>query len=648
MSPSDNVLIICRNLESISKLREIKPQFQNRYVLASDDPGVHEAAKEFLWIKEICWIEQMQSYYRVAPDVIRFIDVVNRWLKRLAINKCGFTEELFFFTHHVEGGMTSQRIQDALLLIRSYYFLFDNYEIKDVLLLNQSCLKWEDEVLREAARARNIGLKVVGGDFVAELINKMKTFLNIYLKVVCCLIKVISIGLGGLLKHHKIKPSDKEIVFQLCSSSYKHVENIVPLMKALKYKGYDPIALCWHPGESDTGQSGADQVRKEGLDAEDLEGRCSFFDVCLCIVGTLLVWKKVMDKKNEFLSHQELNFDSILLGRLLWPSILSFITIELPPSYLHYTTLKRYFKFHQPLAIRFWGAGELREGYLAEINCDAKHNPFKFFYCIGPMINSPYDKMSNDLDLLFVAGEIQKKIAVKATNISPDHIEICGQSRYEGLYDFKRLNDREKSLSFLGISGDFSMYVLYDSSCVLRGFLSIAEQAMTTKTLLNIAARYPSAALLVKPHPAHQKGFLEEIINRSAHLKNVFLIDKDMLPYHALNVADVLITKFSTIGIEAMMFDCPVVSCLFDNEEGFKIYENSADYLYKINELEVLISRLIIDAVFRHSWRAQHLEKQKIFLAQYFVEIKEKPSVYQAEVLDRRLMERNLSLCRQK
>jgi len=637
MIGNENILIICRDLKSAHTLAHFKPRPQARYILASDDPRMREITKDFPWVSGTCWIERMESFYHVAEDVIGLTEIVNGWLKSLADSKLGLGKELFFFTRCVEGGMTSQRIQDALLLIRSYYFLFDKYKINSVLLISQPGMGWEDDVLVEAARARKIDVNIVLRNSPGALIQRALATIKVYARAGYYAANVLRIGLVSRFKHKKLKAADNEIIFQLCSSSYKHVENAIPLMKALKLKGYDALALCWHSAEKYTRHTGADQIREQGLKAHELESRCSFFDVWRGITGALRTWKKAKAKSQGFLSLQGLHYQSVPLGRILWPSIRFFTIVDIFQSYVLYKALKEFFKCHAPLAIKFWGAAALREGYLARISLSPKNRPLVFFYALGAIYNGPYDEIESHIDLMFVAGEIQKKIAIKANNVPADHIQVCGQSRYEGIQGFKNLHDRATSRGFLGIPDGYSMHVLFDSQYIIRGFISVAEQAMTLNALLNFAAKYPSAALLVKPHPCHHRGLVEELIHRNNHLKNVFLIDQGMLPYHALNAADILITKFSTIGIEAMIFNCPVISCAFDGEARFKIFEDAADYIYNLGDLEELLNKLMTDQGFKQRWQKEHHYKQKTFLAEYLCESHLSPSACQAEVLDRRL-----------
>ncbi len=635
---NNNILIICRDLKSVRKLSNFKPDAQTRYILASDDPRVHDATKKYPWIDEICWIEQMESFYNVADDVIRLTEIVNEWLKTLANNKHGFSEELMFFIRSVESGMTTQRIQDLLLLIRSYHFLIDTYNITSAIVIIQPGMGWEDDVLIETARSRNVGIKFVGRYSFSALIKNTWSFLKIYARAAYYAVNVLRFKLCNRSKSKESKVADKEIVFQLCSSGYYHVENIVPLMKALKYKGYNPVALCWHSDERCTKDPGATQIRREGLQAEQLEKWCSSSDMRRSILGVFWTWKKAKEKKCEFLSHPALNYRLMPLGAMLWPSVRFFIIAELPQSYRLCQTLKKYFKSHTPLAIKLWGAIALKQGFLAYKSLNPQKRPLVFFYALGAYIDWPYEEPDSQTDLLFVAGETHRKMVSRSNWIPSANIKISGQAKYEMLDEFREKNSPEQSCLKLKIPFDFTTYIFVDPGWALRGYLSTNEQAAVISFLLKFASKQPSVALIIKPHPAHKPGILESLIDDHA-LKNTFLIDKNMLPYHALNASDLLISKFSTLGIEAMQFDCPIISCIFDGEQRFNIYEGAAEYIDGIENLENLLLKLVTDNDFRQKWRDSHLRMQKAFLTEYFCEMDEPPAVYQAKVLDEYLKE---------
>ena len=124
---------------------------------------------------------------------------------------------------------------------------------------------------------------------------------------------------------------------------------------------------------------------------------------------------------------------------------------------------------------------------------------------------------------------------------------------------------------------------------------------------------------MIKPHPAHRPGWLEGLVDYFA-LKNVSLLDKSMEPYHALNAANVLITKFSTIALEAMLFKRPVVSILLDGGERFRIYGDAVECVNSLEVLQEILIMIISDANRRGSWVKNQMKNQARFLKHYFLQ----------------------------
>lgn len=631
-----SVLVVCRDMNALKKLSRFEIENKTRYILASNDPMVHEAAKgRCHWIDKICWLEQMESFYNVAEDVIRITETVNDWLKTLADPTFGFQKELLFFIRHVEGGMTTQRIQDLLLLIRSYHFILDTYKISSVIIISRPGMTWEDDILKQVAWNRNIDTIIIGRYAAMVLIKKAESFLKMYAREMYYVVNIIRIKLFDVYNFHKSRSTNNEILFQLCSSSYKHVEDIVSFMEALKQKDYNPIALCWHSSEKYTRNSGASQIRKKKLRADMLESYVSFSDVIRSITSAFWTWKKAKNKKHEFILSKNLEYRSTPLNSLLWPSVRFFVIAEIAQSYRLHQALKTYFKNHFPLAIKLWGATALKEGYLAYKSLGSQNKPLLFFYNVGAYMDWPYGELNSPLDLLFVAGEHHKRIVHGYKNVLSTNVEICGQAKYSNIDNFKRKFNRSESLFHLNIPNTYSMYILFDSGITLRGYFSSQEQTLILMTLLNFVAKHKSSALLIKPHPGHRINILDDIIHTHGKLKNVFLIDQKMLPYHSLNIADLLITKYSTLGIEAMLFSCPVICCVLDGEQRFKIYKKAADYIERIENLEGILLRLVTDQDFRQKWHNRHMHMQKEFLPEYFCKMDEQPAVYQANLLDK-------------
>ena len=610
LQPKKTILIVCRSLNEVHFLSRFKPQSRCRYILASDDIRVQKAVKKYPWVNDVCWIEQMESFYNVAQDVIAFLDIINPWLESLGDDKNGIPKDLLFWIKHAEGGMTTQRIQDLLLLIRSYLNLIESINVTDIIILSHPGMQWEDDVLIETARSKNIDFKVIGSKRPGVLIGKVIAFFKVFAREPYYILNFLRAKLYSLFRLKK-ESHEKEIVFQLCSSANKHIAHTVPLMVTLKNKGYNPVALCWWaPG-------GAKKVRKMGLRAEELEKYGPLSSIWEGDYHILHTWRKALARKEKFLSHPELQYRLVPLGSLLWPSIQFFFTGELPQRYRLMRAIKRYYARHSPLAIRFW-TDVLPEGVIPSKNLNECEGILTFQnFGFHVLSESPYQpKPFLTYELLLALGPAQKR-NLENNGIPSNNIVTIGQVSWEDYSDLQKTFTQDQSRSHLKIPLNNFSYILYDSGTILRGYLAVQEQVETTTFLLDFAKEHTSIALVIKPHPNHKQGMLESLIDTYS-LENVFIIDKKNSLFHCINATDFLITKWSTGGIEAMYLKKPVVSIILDGEKKFKIYADAAEYVNNIEELNELITQLMNDNNYRLQWTANLNDKATQFLNDNF------------------------------
>lgn len=636
-------LVICREMSELPLLSHLQPQLEYRYVVASDDVLVQKAVRLYSWVGEVCWIEQMESFYPVANDVIRIVEIINRWLESVANQRRGMPGYLLHWPCHPEGGMTSQRVQDALLLIRSYLKLFQTYEVDAVYLLSDVA-NWEDQVLVQTARSRGIEVRRIGvlGYRAWSLTQKLYLCLRAVLKWPFRIFRITVSGLNrqwgktcvvtGCQKDGVRLNDDsrKLVMFQLCSSADKHVENIVPLMKALQEKGCRPVALTWGATE------GAEKIRRAGLNAEEMEAfipRSTFWEVRNRL---LHAWREARLRRREFFRNEELAYESVALAPLLWPSIEFFLVSELRMRFRLDRALKEYFKTRHPVAVKLCGGAVLPEGYITWKNLSEEKRPLIFHYGIGVTFDWPYFTTEERSDLVFVAGDLEEQY-LKEKGLPADRIVKTGSLRYGDLLSWRRENDASQSRACLKIPPNFDLHILYDCNAVLRGFLTTREQAQVASTLLAFAKEHSSVALIIKPHPTHQPGMLEDMIEHFA-LRNVFLLEASMLPYQALNAADLVITKYSTIGLEAMLLRRPVMSVLLDGEERWRtVFLDGVEYVTDLESLTAVLEKLTADSDFRSCWRKARLSQQDAFLRAYFFQQPEGAAVRAAEIIAARL-----------
>jgi hypothetical protein len=173
------VLLVCRSLSEIHVLQRFQPQAGCRYIVASDDLRLHLEVKKYPWVAEVCYLEQMESFFVVASDVITYLALINQWLEALGNDPRGIPKELLFWIRHCEGGKTTQRLQDLLLLIRSYQYLLDTYHITSIIILSHPAAAWEDDILIKVGQQRGVKVRIIGRFSLKFFKEKLRSWIKL-------------------------------------------------------------------------------------------------------------------------------------------------------------------------------------------------------------------------------------------------------------------------------------------------------------------------------------------------------------------------------------------------------------------------------------------------------------------------------------
>ena len=344
-------------------------------------------------------------------------------------------------------------------------------------------------------------------------------------------------------------------------------------------------------------------------------------------------------RRREFLAHPRLQYDNIALGPLLWPSVVCFFWEELSQRYRLQQAAKKYFASHAPRAMRLWGGGILVEGRIVSESFGDQPRP-QLFLWVGAGVEDPYYEPPRGA--LFLAVGDEQKEYIEKFGVPSRCIVKVGLSRYDHVAAFRQEYSPSQSRAYLNIPQDYQHYILFDSNDILRGYLTIQEQSLVTNALLNFAKEHPAVALMIKPHPTHRPGWLEALIDYFS-LPNVFLIDKSMLAFHALNAADLLITKLSTIALEAMLFERPVISILLDGEQRFRIFGDAVEKVNSLEDLQEILTMVVSDANRRAAWAKNQIKNQKIRMKKYFGDNVSESAKVGVAALDQFLRNNNIS-----
>ena len=154
----------------------------------------------------------------------------------------------------------------------------------------------------------------------------------------------------------------------------------------------------------------------------------------------------------------------------------------------------------------------------------------------------------------------------------------------------------------------------------MPGYISVEEINYLLNILINTAKEQQNLALIIKPYSSVDANLLSEIAD--SKIDNVFLVEKNSLPDDALNIADVIFSKFSTMGVESIIYDTQVISVHLNNEKAFKIFGDAAEYIYEKKELTEFLKNTFNSKTNFTIWKKTYIKKRKKFIQEYFPKLK--------------------------
>lgn len=565
-----------------------------RYVVASDDPNVHELFRNFAGVDEVVFLEDMEAYFSVSGEVLRILGMVNRWLASL--DEVGaIPRGLLYWVQHVEGGDTTQRIQDALLLVRSYFGLMERVRPSEIVVVRNGVARWEDDLLRLCAKDAGIAFRFIGklgwrGRGHALWLALRPLAKELYLSA-----GTLAIKLRSLVRRPMDFDQGRLVVVQLCSSARKHLGHTESLVAALDAADLDGVALCWGAGKS------VGVLQRGGRRVVELESWVGMGDLVSSWVRTVRTGWRAHLQRRSFLPLSDEGRSIQLVHDILWRSIGAFIMGEVAHRYRLDRASRKFLGAHLPRAVRFW-TRILPQGVIAFRALPPGCRPLLFWQPGWPyQIPSPYTRHDIPADVVFAISEEHRR-QLLGEGMASEQIVVSGHPWLRPILEFKDRNTKEASRKSLGIAAEGKLCVLCDSGEIVRGYMAPAEQALLMKAMLDMAQSSPALHLIIKPHPIHRTGVLDALL-RLYNLNNLTLVPKGDLPYHAMNAADVIVTKYSTLAIQGMVLRVPSIGVLLDRERRFAYYEDAMAYVYTIDDLRRLIENLLGSATFRRDWQ---------------------------------------------
>jgi UDP-N-acetylglucosamine 2-epimerase len=199
-------------------------------------------------------------------------------------------------------------------------------------------------------------------------------------------------------------------------------------------------------------------------------------------------------------------------------------------------------------------------------------------------------------DVAAVMGDYTRRNLI-AADADPDSIVVTGQPRYDAL--LRVIQDRGQHR----ITTSRSLGL--DSSKKLVLFATQPNEAPDKKVRLVRAVTEAvdsigDAELLIKIHPRESLAVWNRLIE-DAGLRGIRVLQNASIDV-LLAACDVLLTRFSTTALEAMLLDKPVVTVNLDHEPEVYPYASSgaAIGVTRIEDLRPAIEKALFDRAYPH------------------------------------------------
>ncbi|MBW2989890.1 CDP-glycerol glycerophosphotransferase family protein [Candidatus Woesearchaeota archaeon] len=152
-------------------------------------------------------------------------------------------------------------------------------------------------------------------------------------------------------------------------------------------------------------------------------------------------------------------------------------------------------------------------------------------------------------DKTVVWGDFHKDFLLK-NHYPSDKVEVLGCQRYDVLADAGRMYSKKESCKKLGIDPDRRIIALFTNSNFDE------ENKALLKATFDAVKKIPNVQLAVKPHPKENYRIHYQM---KENTRSDAIIIRDIDSFELLHIADIVMIYWSTVGLEAMILDKPVI-----------------------------------------------------------------------------------------
>lgn len=165
----------------------------------------------------------------------------------------------------------------------------------------------------------------------------------------------------------------------------------------------------------------------------------------------------------------------------------------------------------------------------------------------------------------------------KSRGVPDEQIVIAGHPRYDAIFTTNDL-DRQQVLKKLNLNPHKKTVLMATQPNSSSLFMEVA----------NLVVNLPNSQIIIKPHPWEKaKGRTEAYLGLARKYSQVQYITTEMPLYSLISASDVVVIANSTVGLEAMLLDKPVVVIKSPTANRDYPYYDSLGSLVKTTPIQV-------------------------------------------------------------
>ncbi|NPE07415.1 MAG: hypothetical protein GNW80_03955 [Asgard group archaeon] len=241
------------------------------------------------------------------------------------------------------------------------------------------------------------------------------------------------------------------------------------------------------------------------------------------------------------------------------------------------------------------------------------------------------NKNQNDLtatcchmsSILSVYSKEDKDMLVNYGGFSEDRIKVTGCPRWDIILN-KDVLQKDDFHKKIGLDSNKKTIVVLSQPLKFKEYRDIFRK----EVLEAFKNNKHDLQIIWKPHPRENEDEIRELV-RNYKTKNI-IVQKNLPLFQVLNACDIALTTHSTAGLEAMLFDKPLITLIPRGEVEAKLFKGS-DAVFKVINHEELTNA--IDLLLNDEKTKKQIKKGRDKLIVDYLEFDGKASQRNAELI---------------